>query len=146
MRNIVVKFEMEKVAAELKNCICYSLQIDGSSDRQQIDSKFITARYVPIDEVCVKTVFLGVASSDKGGAAGLLDSLISCLESVNVDTEKLVGVTTDGESANTGKKGGLWKLLKDYVGRDILTAWCVCHRSDLALESLQAEALSCRSG
>ena len=104
MRNIVVKFEMEKVAAELKNCICYSLQIDGSSDRQQIDSKFITARYVPIDEVCVKTVFLGVASSDRGGAAGLLDSLISCLESVNIDTEKLVGVTTDGESANTGKK------------------------------------------
>ena len=96
MRNIVVKFEMEKVAAELKNSICYSLQIDGSSDKQQIDSKFITARYVPIDEVCVKTVFLGVASSDRGGAAGLLDSLISCLESVNVDTEKLVGVTTDG--------------------------------------------------
>ena len=29
MRNIVVKFEMEKVAAELKNCICYSLQIDS---------------------------------------------------------------------------------------------------------------------
>ena len=28
---------------------------------------------------------------------------------------------------------------KDHVGRDILTAWCVCHRSDLALESLQAE-------
>ena len=85
MRNIVVKFEMEKVAAELNNCICYSLQIDGSSDRQQIDSKFITARYVPIHEVCVKTVFLGVSSSDRGGAAGLLDSLISCLESVNVD-------------------------------------------------------------
>ena len=139
MRNIVVKFEMEKVAAELKKCICYSLQMDGSSDRQQIDSKFITAGYVPIYEVCVKTVFLGVASSDRGAAAGLLDSLISCLESVNVDTEKLVGVTTDGESANTGKKGGLWKFLKDHVGRNILTAWCVCHRSDLALESLQAE-------
>ena len=30
-------------------------------------------------------------------------------------------------------------MLKDHVGRDILTAWCVCHRSDLALESLQAE-------
>ena len=94
---------------------------------------------MPINEICVKTVFLGVASSDRGGAAGLLDSLIRCLESVNVDTEKLVGVTTDGESANTGKKGGLWKLLKDHVGRDILTAWCVCHRSDLALESLLAE-------
>ena len=54
-----------------------------------------------------------------------VDTEIRCLESVNVDTEKLVGVTTDRESANTGKKGGLWKLLKDHVGRDILTAWCM---------------------
>lgn len=115
------------------------MQIDGSSDRQQIDSKFITARYVPADEVCVKTLFLGVASSDKGGSAGLLDSLVSCLETFDVATENLVGVTTDGENANTGKNGGLWKLLKDHVGRDILTAWCICHRSDLALESVQAE-------
>jgi hypothetical protein len=29
----------------LKDCLCYSVQIDGSSDRQQVDSKFITARY-----------------------------------------------------------------------------------------------------
>ena len=56
-----------------------------------------------------------------------------------MDTEKLVGVTTDGENANTRKKGGLWKLLRNHVGRDILTAWCLCHRSDLALESVQAE-------
>ena len=58
-----------------------------------------------------------------------------------MDTEKLVGVTTDGENANTGKNGGLWKLLRYPVGRDIFTAWCICHRSDLALESVQAEVL-----
>ena len=51
---------------------------------------------------------------------------------------KLVGVTTDGENANTGKNAGLWKLLTDQMGRDILTAWYVCHRSDLAIESVQA--------
>ena len=37
------------------------------------------------------------------------------------------------------KKGGLWKLLRSHIGRDVLTAWCTCHRSDLALESVQAE-------
>ena len=69
----------------------------------------------------------------------MLDAFLTCLQAVGVDTEKLVGVTTDGENANTGKKGGLWKLLRDHVGRDIITAWCICHRSDLALESVQAE-------
>ena len=139
MRNIVTKLQMEKAATELKKCLCYSVQIDGSADRQQIDSKFITARFVPSNEISVQTLFLGISSSDKGGAEGLLDAFLTCLQDVGVDTEKLVGVTTDGENANTGKKGGLWKLLRDHVGRDILTAWCICHRSDLALESVQAE-------
>ena len=61
------------------------------------------------------------------------------MKSVEIETEKLVGVTTDGENANTGKNAGFWTLLKDHMGRDILTARCVCHRSDLALESVQAE-------
>jgi hypothetical protein len=139
IRNIIAKQEMKKVAQLLKDCLCYSVQIDGSADKQQVDSKFITARYVPCDEVSVKTVFLGIASSDLGGAEGLLDSFTTCIENIGINTDKLVGVTTDGENANTGKNAGLWKLLQDYIGRDILTIWCVCHRSDLALESVQAE-------
>ena len=67
----------------------------------------------------------------------MLDAFLKCLQNVGgVDTEKLVGVATDVENANTGKKGGLWKLLRDHVGREILTAWSICHRSDLALESV----------
>jgi hypothetical protein len=132
---------MEKTAKLLKDCLCYSVQIDGSSDRQQVDSKFITARYVPPEEVSVNTLFLGISSSDLGGACspGLLDAFVSCLSGVKVETTKLVGVTTDGENANTGKNGCLWKLLREHTGRDILTAWCVCHRSDLALESVQSQ-------
>ena len=139
MRKIISEHEMKKVADLLKECVCYSVQIDGSSDKQQVDSKFITARFLPQNEVSVKTVFLGISSSDLGGADGLLDALTTCLKSVGVDTEKLVGITTDGENANTGKNGGLWKLLKDYTGKELLTAWCICHRSDLALESVQSE-------
>jgi len=139
MREIISEHEMKKVADLLKECVCYSVQIDGSSDKQQVDFKFITARFLPQNEVSVKTVFLGISSSDLGGADGLLDALTTCLKSVGVDTEKLVGITTDGENANTGKNGGLWKLLKDYTGKELLTAWCICHRSDLALESVQSE-------
>ena len=52
---------------------------------------------------------------------------------------KMVGISTDGESANTaGRKAGLWQLLKDKLKRNLITVWCVCHRSDLALESVQS--------
>ena len=89
MQEIIGKLEMKHVADCLKDCLCYSVQIDGSTDKQQIDSKFITARYVPVDEVCVKTAFLGISSSDLSGADGLLDSFLSCMGSVNCETSKL---------------------------------------------------------
>jgi hypothetical protein len=122
------------------------VQIDGSMDRQQQDSKFVIARHVQENEVSVQTVFVGIVSSDKSGAEGLLDALcmsIVSLESKQSDVvqeacernevimKKLVGISTDGESVNTGKKGGLWQLLKEKLKRNLITVWCVCHRSDL---------------
>ena len=82
MRDIIGQHEMEKTAQLLKDCLCYSVQVDGSFDRQQVDSKFITARYVPPEEVSVNTVFLGISSSELGGAPGLLDAFVSCLNGV----------------------------------------------------------------
>jgi hypothetical protein len=51
----------------------------------------------------------------------------------------LLSLTTDGESANTGRHSGLWKLLQDELGRFVFCLWCVCHRSDLAFH----DAISC---
>ena len=75
---------MEKAARDLKNYLCYSVQIDFSADKQRINSKFVTARFIPSNEIPVQTLFLGCSSSDKGGAEGLLDSFP---ENVGVDTE-----------------------------------------------------------
>ena len=50
--------------------------------------------------------------------------------------DKLIGISTDGESANTGSKGGLWELLMEKLQRKLITMWCVCHRSDLAYEAV----------
>ena len=72
---------------------------------------------------------------ENGGAQGLLDAPISALS--GVDTSKMCGITTDGESANTGKDAGLWKLASEHYQRRFLTVWCVGHRSDLAMESVK---------
>ena len=77
---------------------------------------------MPFNEVSVNTVFLGIASSELGGAEGLLDSFKSCVERAAVQTNNLVGITTDGESANSGKilacgsfcKGILAKIFSQY--------------------------------
>ena len=87
MRSIVAKLQMEKATTDLKKCLCHSLQIDGSADRRQINSKFVTGRFIPSSEISNQPLFHGISSSNKGGAEGLLDSFCKCLENVGVDTE-----------------------------------------------------------
>ncbi|KAL4084293.1 hypothetical protein QTP88_028118 [Uroleucon formosanum] len=115
--------------------LCYAIQVDGSSDRSNKDNKFITARYIPKENSAeILTVFLGVISPEDYGANGLLTATTTILNQIGLCTGNLVGVTTDGEAANTGKNTGLWKLLQNHVGHKLLTVWCTCHRSDLAME------------
>ena len=48
----------------------------------------------------------------------------------------LAAVATDGESANTGTKSGLWRKLSDALDRLLFCTWCACHRSDFPLHDL----------
>ena len=61
-------------------------------------------------------MFLGVFTSDHGGADGLLDIFKMCVQSLGVSTENLTGLTTDGGNANTVRHRGLWQLMKDFLG------------------------------
>ena len=49
--------------------------------------------------------------------------------------KQLTGITTDGESANTGHKSGLWSRLQEVCEKKLLTYWCTTHCSNLAFKS-----------
>ncbi|XP_071053673.1 zinc finger protein 862-like [Onthophagus taurus] len=128
--------EKKKLRDEFKSALCISLQIDGSVDRGNQDMKYVVAKYVTKDQPTVlRSRFIGVSQPESKGAKGLLEVTVNTCEKSFVPTELLVGVTTDGEAANSGRESGLWKLLEDYLGHKLLTVWCYCHRSDLAVES-----------
>jgi hypothetical protein len=138
MLQCVSQIELSNVVDGISASEGFAVQIDGSVDKYQTDNKFITIRYFDEDRA-MKTCFLGEAHSDKRGAEGLLEALICRLDECNlleVAKQKLNSLTTDGESANTGKKGGLWVKLIEYLGRDILCFWCICHRSDLVIDDM----------
>lgn len=138
MLHIIGDIERKKLAAELKDCIRFSIQVDGSLDMKQQDKKFVMIRFnteaAPLNII---TKFVGVVQNDERGANGLLKAVKDALKGVNItDFKKIVGLSTDGESANTGKKNGLWAKMESFVGRPIINYWCVCHHSDLAMEDL----------
>ena len=113
----------------------------------QHDNKFVLVGFnSPTDPIEVKTRFVTVASLELRGAAVLKDCLLTSIIGVGVDQamlrEKSAGVTTDGESANTGRSTSLWKRLEDNVGHKLINFWCACHRCDLAMEDLEPVFLS----
>jgi hypothetical protein len=143
MLDIVSKCVMENITDKLKKTDCFSIQVDGSIDKYGIDNKFITARFMTKDKELI-SVFLRESKSSKRGAEGLLESIESVLEDLNILSiakEKLTGLTTDGESANSGRKSGLWVRMKTYLEKDILCFWCIAHRSDLALSDLEESVM-----
>ena len=102
MLKVIADLQKNKVGDTLLKSLCFSVQIDGSMDWQKEDSKFVTARYIPPNEVSVQTVFVGVISDDEG----ILDALCNSLADIapktsQVDGEngdvmtKIMGITTD---------------------------------------------------
>ena len=112
MLTTIAELEKVKLKEEVNTAIRFSTQIDGSVDTMQRDNKFLFLKYnSPDDPLEIKTRFVGVTDSDLKGAAGLEDCVLTGLKTIEVDKlvmkKKFAGVTTDGESANTGCKSGL---------------------------------------
>ena len=131
--------EYERISKMFSTCIAFSIQIDGSVCKQMVDNKFTSCRMATSDG-CLKTIFLKMHSPDESGAKGLLEAVNESLLICGDNVDKLMGITTDGESANTGVNNGLWKLLSDQLKRGILTFWC-CAQIRFGIRSNN----SCRS-
>ena len=75
------------------------------------------------------------------GAGGLEDCFVTSIRGIGLDgtkmCEKFAGVTTDGESVNTGRNTGFWKRLEKCAGHKLINFWCACHLSDLAMEETE---------
>ena len=124
---------------ELQQCLKFSVQIDGAVDFQQQDKKLVFVRSNSLDSPLeIKTRLLSVRESTQRGAEGLFNVILSFLSGISegIIKTKFSGITTDGESANTGHLSGLWARLEQYVGHETFNVWCTCHRSDLAMEDI----------
>lgn len=124
---------------ELSNALAISLSYDGSVDAYQEDSKYVGVRYVtPEGEMKVK--FLGSEEpTERGvlGAVGAIRNVVNNCQWKFDDAVKVInGLTTDGESLNTGSKNGLWAKLQELCSLHVVCFWCASHRSSLAFKNL----------
>ena len=97
MRNIFVELQMGKAADDLKKCLCYLVQIDGSTYRQQIDLYFVTTVFIPSNEIIGPSSLSWNFKQRQRGRR-------------TIDSTHVLR-TLVGGNANIGKKERLWKPL-----------------------------------
>lgn len=88
----------------------------------------------------VNVHFAGVHSTDKANAENLVIGLQTVVqENLKIQwndfKSKLVALSCDGASVNTGNKGGVGALLKNQQP-DIIVIHCMAHRLELSLKDV----------
>ncbi|KAK5647428.1 hypothetical protein RI129_002320 [Pyrocoelia pectoralis] len=116
MLHILEDRERRKLGDIISRSLCYSIQIDGSTNRENKDNKFLIDRYVSPESLAeVKNLFIGVTEAEEHGAEGLLEAIRKLTEATQMHLHKMLGITTNG------KNKGLWKILQDYIRHGLLT-------------------------
>ena len=106
MLDVIYGLQKLRLSQMFNRCTDFSVQSDGSCDRQMLNHKFVSGRMVNSGG-SVTSVFVVMHSPEKNGAPGLLEAVNTALDLTGGKDTTLVGVTTDGESANTGRQSGL---------------------------------------
>ena len=120
--------------------------MDGSTDSGNIDDEMFLVLWCDVngnDEmVHTNMSFFAISRPKQVNAQGLFDCLVDSLGRIGItaiDVEqckKLVGISTDGASANIAAAG-----LKGLVEKEIpwlYWSWCLAHRLELAVKDMVA--------
>jgi hypothetical protein len=166
LRCIVESNREEFAKRLLVDALALSLRCDGSVDRTQIDKLYVMIKALDANGE-EHLYFLGADEPDERGSKGMCAALqTACNKTIGVAgfdslLVKTSSIVTDGATANTGSKGGLWTLLDetriqayDRIHKSdkthkkpviqgqksqlcpLMKFWCAVHRSNLAWESV----------
>lgn len=115
--------------------------LDGSTDTANIDNELILIVWCDVnssdEQIHTRMDYLTIVRPQSVSGEGLFNVLESGLQSLGIDRitaetcKKLVGVGTDGASANIAASG-LKGHMESHL-RWIFWMWCMAHRLELAM-------------
>ena len=147
----IAETKREELKQRLGSAKFFSLLIDGSTDKGNIDNEAILVVWCEHDgldeKVHTRMEYFTVVRPQSVTAQGLLHVLESGLKGLGVNEisaehcRKLVGIGTDGASANIAA-AGLKGLVEGRLSW-VFWMWCLAHRLELAVkDALKATAFA----
>ena len=123
----------QSLLAELRECDCFSLALDSSTDLTSISQLLLFVRYCN-KEGLIKENLLGMIPM-YGQTRGVdyLEAVKTFFQKNGLKFDKLISVCTDGCPSMVGVNLGFVSLLKKEINKpDLLTYHCILHQENLA--------------
>lgn len=138
---LIAKTHFKQFEAKIKTGRAFSLHIDGSVDRTNIDKIYILLKMVNL-EGSLETLFIGIGQQTERGAIGLFNATIKGInDNVGKDVHEFImknvsSICTDGENKNTGERNSFWTLFQAECKKyrsdlPLFKFWCSAHRMEL---------------
>ena len=131
----------ENIKVSLKDriskCSALSIALDESTDLSDTAQLVVFIRGVTNNFEVIEE-FLDMASM-KATTTGqnICEEMIKMMKKFEIDTSKLVGITTDGAPSMVGKNNGFVKRFLDVIqGEDVLVNHCIIHQENLCSKVL----------
>ena len=117
--------------ASLKECDCYSLALDESTDQEDIAQLAVFVRFYNKQQSTFVEQLLRLIPLEQHTTGQVIyDKLTSCLREHGLPVERIVSVSTDGAPAMSGTVNGLaGRLARDNP--HILFIHCIIHQAVL---------------
>ncbi|KAG0433849.1 General transcription factor II-I repeat domain-containing protein 2B [Dictyocoela muelleri] len=119
---------------DLKSSKMFSICLDESTDITSQSRLAVFVRFSSetlMKEELLKLILL----SDTCRGQDIMDEVSKEFERLGVDLQNLVSVTTDGAPSMVGKNIGFVKLLKQKIGRELISFHCIIHQEALCAKS-----------
>ncbi|KAE8739206.1 hypothetical protein FOCC_FOCC015297, partial [Frankliniella occidentalis] len=119
IKNVVAKVETDDLVANLKEAPCYSVMIDGSTDRTSKKTMCVLVRYCSVRDGAVTQLLELVALDARDcSAQAQCNSLSKCLQ--------IIGFGCDNENTMTGEHNSVWSRIREVAPHAVLMG-CNCH-------------------
>ena len=130
----------EQLYSDSRNCVCFSLHIDESTDNRDRAQFLIFIRMV-FDDWTAKEELLGVMNvKERTRGTDIYNAFKEFVSDINLPIHKLVSITTDGGTSMIGRINGFITLCKMDGGFPrFLNYHCIIHQQALAGKRLNTK-------
>ena len=108
-------------------------EIDGRLHQRTVVEEHITLLNEP------QSQYVGHFTTASGSSQSIFNGMIAHLDSKEISIGEVTAIGCDGTAVNTGRNGGVIKLLEEHLDKPLQWIICLLHTNELPLRHLMKE-------